>query len=108
MLYLVKDDVGSQIKAVLTREDDGSAVDLSSATTVMRLRAKGTSTVLLTLTSSASTSDKADGIALFVFASGDLNLAEGKYEGEIEATFTTGNVETVYELVEIYIRADFD
>lgn len=108
MFYLVKDDVGTQFKAVITRENDGSLVDLSSATVRMRLRAKGTTTVLVTLTSTASAGDAANGIAYFTFGSGDLDLTEGKYEGEIEATFTSGNIETVYEIVEFYLRADFD
>ena len=57
MFYLVKDDIGTQFKAVITRENDGSLVDLSSATVRMRLRAKGTTTVLVTLTSTASAGD---------------------------------------------------
>lgn len=109
MYYLVKDDVGTQIKATLTRDDDNSAVDLTGATVVMRFRAKGSSTVLFTLTSiTTSDDDKSNGIAIFQFGNGNLNLAEGKYEGEIEATLASGEVGTVYEIVDFFIRADFD
>lgn len=108
MFYLVKDDVGIQFKATLTREDDGEVVDLRAATVRMRFRAKGSTTVLLTLSSLSPDEDAELGIAVFVFGSGDLDLPEGKYEGEIEAVFDNGNIETVYEIVEFYLRADFD
>jgi len=107
MFYLVKDDVGTQIKATITREDDGSAVDLSTATVKMYFRAKDTTTILSTLTSASNSSQLSQGVAIFEFGDGDLNVASGKYEGEIEATFDSGSIETVYEILEFYVRADF-
>ena len=108
MLYLVKDDIGTQLKAVLTREDDGSAVNLTDATVRLKFRARGSSTVLFTLTSiTTSPTDIENGIAVFQFAEGNLDLDEGKYEAEIETTFTSGAVETVFEKLEFYVRADF-
>lgn len=107
MIYLVKDDIGTQVKAILTREDTGQTVDLSDATVRMKFRAVGSSTVLTTLTSEATTGDAGNGIAIFSFGSGDLDLDAGSYEGEIEATFDSGNIETVYEKIEFYLRADF-
>lgn len=109
MYYLVKDDVGTQVRATLTRDDDGSAVDLRGSTTVMRFRAKGSSTVLFTLTNiNAVSADLADGIAVFQFGSGNLNVAEGRYEGEVEATLSSGEVGTVFEVLDFFVRADFD
>ena len=107
MFYLVKDDVGTQVLATLTREDDGSAADLSGATVKMYFRKKGTTTVLKTLTSLSTDEDLALGRAIFAFANGDLNVDEGKYEGEIEATFASGNVESVFETIDFFVRADF-
>lgn len=104
MFYLVKDDIGTQIKATITREDDGSAVDLSDATVVLKFRAVGSTTLLFTLTAISATSG---GAAVFQFGNGDLDLDDGRYEGEIEATFTDGRIETVYEKLEFYLRADF-
>lgn len=109
MYYLVKDDVGTQLKATLTRADDGTPVDLTDATVVMRFRAKGSTAILFTLTSiTISADDLLNGVAIFQFGAGNLNVAEGKYQGEIEATFTTGKIESVYEILEFYVRADFD
>jgi hypothetical protein len=107
MLYLVKDDIGTQIRATLTREHDGSVVDLSSATTVLKFRKKGTTSVLSSLTSSATSGQKANGIAIFSFTAAALSNAEGKYEGEIEVTFSDGTIETVFEVEEFYLREDF-
>lgn len=107
MFYLVKDDVGTQVLANLTREDDGLAVDLSGATVRMYLRAKGSTSILKTITSVSNAEDLAQGRAIFAFANGDLDLSEGKYEGEIEAEFDSGNVETVFEIIDFYLRSDF-
>jgi len=108
MFYLVQSDVGTQIKATLTREDDGSAVDLTDSTVRLKFREKGSTTVLFTLTSiTASDDDKAAGIAIFQFSNGNLDIDEGKYEGEVEATFDNGSIESVFEKLEFYVRADF-
>jgi hypothetical protein len=108
MLYLVQDDIGTQLKAVLTREDDGVAVNLTDATVRLKFRARGSTTVLFTLTSiTTSQEDIENGIAVFQFGSDNLAVAEGKYEGEIEATFDNGSIETVFEKLEFYVRADF-
>lgn len=107
MFYLVQSDVGTQIKATITREDDGTVIDLSDATVRLKFRKKGNSTVLSTLTSIALSSDKTNGIAIFEFEDGDLDIDPGNYEGEIEATFTDGRIESVYEILEFFIREDF-
>lgn len=107
MYKLVKDDKGTQIKAVLTREDTGLAEDLSSATVVLKFRKKGTTAILFTLTSVADSDDAANGIAYFRFTGTNLDLDEGEYEGEIEATFSGGDVETVYEILRFHLRNDF-
>ena len=107
MLYLVKDDIGSQVRATLTREHDGSAVDLTDSTAVLKFRAKGTTTVLATLSNSATDGQKANGIAIFSFTEAALANNEGKYEGEIQVTFDDGSIETVFEIEDFYLRDDF-
>lgn len=107
MIYLVKDDVGSQIKAQITREDTNEAADLSGAVVKMYIRKKGTTEILKTLTSISAPSDLEAGIVIFSFGSGDLDLDEGKYEGEIESVIGGTLTETVFETVDLYVRADF-
>jgi hypothetical protein len=107
MFYLVQDDVGTQVKATLTREDDGLAADLSGATVVLKFRAKGTNTILSTIGCISSGTQLEDGEAVFQFTNGQLSVEEGKYEGEIEATFTDGRIESVFEKLDFYVRQDF-
>ena len=47
------------------------------------------------------------GIVLFNFGTNDLNIAAGFYEGEIEIIYPNTTVETIYELVNFQLRADF-
>ena len=107
MFYLVQSDVGNQIKATVTREDTGDLVDLSDATVRLKFRKKGSGTVLFTLTSIAIGEDPSDGVAIFAFASGNLDIDPGNYEGEIEAAFDDGRIESVYETLDFFVREDF-
>ena len=105
-INLVSGDTRPSIEITLTRQDTGVAIDLSSATVQMKFRKKGTNTVLLTKTSVASSDDAENGKAVFQWASGDLDIASGSYEGEV--SFTIGsNTETVIELLDFYLRDDF-
>lgn len=108
MIYLVKNDVGSQISALITRDDTGEAVDLRTSTQRLRFRKVGTTTVLFTLTGE-DLGDAAElqGIAVFTFSGTNLDQAAGRYEGEIEVTFPDANIETVYEVVSFIVRDDF-
>ncbi len=106
--YLVKDDNAPQVKATITREDDGAIVDLTGATVRLKFRKKGTTTTLFTLTGvNDPNTNYAKGIVLFNFGATDLDLASGFYEGEIEITYSAGTVETIYELLNFQLRADF-
>lgn len=104
---LVKDDTAPQIQANLTRQDTGAAIDCSGGTVRMYFRAKGGSSILFTLTAADVGSNLANGVAVFSFSSGNLNRDEGYYEGEIEITYSNGNVETIYQVLDFYLRGDF-
>ena len=103
-IQLVQGDTGPQIKAEITR--DGSAEDLTGATAVLRFRKKKTDTVLFTLSSVSNSDQLAVGELYFAFSSGQLDLDEGYYEGEIEI-LNDGVRETVYEIVDFFLREDF-
>lgn len=104
---LVQGDTGPQIRAVITRDDTGEVVDMSGATVRLRFRRKGTETVLFTLTAIDVGQNLQEGVAVFGFTEGDLDLPAGNYEGELEITFADSNVETVYELLEFDLREEF-
>ena len=106
---LVQGDTAPQIKATITRDDSGSAVNFANGTVRMRFRAKGSTTTLFTLTATDVGTNFENGIAIFVFGSSDLaTLAAGFYEGEIEVTYDTGEKETIFEVLNFNLRADFN
>jgi len=109
LYYLVQGDTGPQLRVTLTREDDGLPVDLSEAVPRFKFRRAGTETVLTTLESSASTDDAQNGVALFIWGNGDLDIEAGRYEAEIEVSFSggVGEIETVYETIRFLLREDF-
>jgi hypothetical protein len=105
-INLVSGDTRPSIEVTLTREDTGSVIDLSSATVQLKFRKKGASSVLVTKTSIASSSDAQAGKAIFAWSPGDLNVSPGPYEGEVSFT-SGGNTETVIELLDFNLRDDF-
>lgn len=98
----VSGDTSPQMQVTLTR-DDGSAVDLTGATVYLHIRAKGSPT--LTLTKTAAIYDAVNGVFVVAWAEGDLDLAAGVYDAEIEV-ITAAYRETVYDLLQIQIRDD--
>lgn len=107
MYQLVKNDTAPQIKATITREDTGNIVDMSGGTVRLKFRKKGSTTILFTLTADSDVNNLSNGIAIFTFGDGNLDLAEGYYEGEIEVTYSNSTVETIYEVLDFYLRGDF-
>lgn len=107
-IYLVQGDTGPQIFITVTREDTGVAVDVSSGTARLKVRKKGTDTVLFTLVASDVGDNLENGNLYFSLDGGQLaTIAAGNYEGELELTLADSTVETVYERVDIVIREDF-
>tara|TARA_R110000737_G_scaffold347086_1_gene377881 strand:+ start:3270 stop:3596 length:327 start_codon:yes stop_codon:yes gene_type:complete len=104
---LVKGDQAPQIQAVLKRQDDNSVIDFDNGSCILKFRAKGTATILFTLTAVNINNNFENGIAIFSFSGDQLNINQGYYEGEIEITYASGSKETVYQVLEFYLRADF-
>lgn len=98
----VSGDTSPQMQVTLTRED-GSAVDLTGATVYLHIRAKGSPT--LTKTKTATISNALNGVIIVVWAEGDLDLAAGAYEAEIEVVTDTYR-ESVFDLLQLQIRDD--
>jgi hypothetical protein len=108
MIYLVKDDNGSQLECRITRQDTNAPVDLTGATALLKFRRVGTTTLLFTLTNiTIAPVDLPAGQALFQFSGANLDLPGGLYEGEVEVTFPNSNIETIYEIIDFQVRDDF-
>ena len=105
-VYLVRNDNNSQLKVTLTREDTGAVINLTNSTVRLKVKRKGTSSVLLTLIAVGS-SDFQNGEAVFSFDSSALSISAGEYLGEIETTFTSGNIETTYDEITLVVRDDY-
>ena len=111
MIYpIVQGDSAPQLEVTLTRDDDGSVVDLTLMLQgKLRFRAKGSKTILFTLNAFNVFGTKGQGVVYFSFGAPDLaNLPAGYYEGEIEITYTYGKKETCYEVINFHLREDFD
>jgi hypothetical protein len=104
---LVQSDQAPQIQAVLKRADDNSIIDFSGGSCALKFRAKGATTTLFTLAAADVGDNFQDGIAIFSFSGTQLDIDEGYYEGEIEITYSSGTIETVYQVLDFYLREDF-
>ena len=104
---LVRGDQAPQVQAQLTRSDDGSVINFAGGSCALKFRAKGATTTLFTLAAVDVGDNFQDGIAVFSFSGTQLNVNEGYYEGEIEITYSGGAVETVFEVLDFYVRTDF-
>ena len=82
-----------------------SPIDVTGAVVRLRLRELGSTTVKTTL--QCTVSDGIGGKVITDFPDGTLDTA-GTFEGEIEITFATGGIQTVYDLVKFKVRSDFD
>jgi hypothetical protein len=104
-IKLVQGDTRPQLQLTLTEESDGSAIDITSATCRLRFRALGSTTVLDTLTGTVT--DGPNGVVVFNWNNNSLNVDAGDYEGEVEITFSNGQIQTVYDLIKFKVREDF-
>ena len=105
--YYVQGDTGPQLKLTLTDEDTGTATDLTGATVKMHFRAAGSTTVLYSKTLYVNPGTPTLGIALVNWATGELDYDAGTYQGEIEVTKASGQIETIYDTIKFKIREDF-
>ena len=80
-------------------------INLSGATVKLRIRELGSTTVKNTLTCTVSSAS--NGEVITDFPTGTLD-ASGTFEGEIEVTFSSGGIQTVYDLIKLKVREDFD
>ena len=106
-INLVQGDTGPQIKVTLTRSDTGLAENVSDATIKMHFRKQGSTSVLFSMTNQSTPDQQSLGVCIFLFSTGQLDIDAGYYEGEVEVVFDSGTRETVYEVVEFYVREDF-
>lgn len=84
---------------------NGLPMDVSGAVVQMFFRAKGSKTVLYTLTPTMPNGGY-DGMLVFNFSSNLVNITSGYYEGEIQINYS-GSIQTVYDTLQFQIREQF-
>lgn len=105
-IKLVQGDTRPFIRVAL-KDADGVVIGVQTATVRLKFRAAGSTATLFTVTATKPNGG-ADGVVVFGFPAGALNVDAGQYEGEIEITFDTNDVQTVYDLLKFTVRAQFN
>jgi hypothetical protein len=107
LTFTLKNSHEAAAGKVLDPEDSTTwaAINVTGATVKLRLREIGSTTVKSTLTCTLTT--PAAGEVSTNFPAGTLDTA-GTFEGEIEITFSSGGIQTVYDLIRLKVRSDFD
>lgn len=80
-------------------------IDLTGATTKLRIREVGETALIKEITGVIT--NATSGTTVFSFI-GTPFLTDGLYEGEVEITFSSGAIQTMYDLVKFKVRNDFD
>ena len=102
----VQGDTGPQMRFTFTDEDTELLTDLTDAQVFLRLRPTGGS-VVLTRELYINPETATNGEAIVAWQEGDLDVTPGTYEAEIEVVHSSGLRETLFDVVIIWIRADF-
>jgi hypothetical protein len=105
-IKLVRHDTRPQVKVTLTDETTGLAIDITGATCLMKFRAVGGTTLIDTL--SGIVLDGQNGVVVFSWNPTTLAAPAGDYEGEVEITFPSGGIQTVYDPLKFKLRDDFE
>ena len=84
-----------------------SAVNFENGSCALKFRKKGTTALLFTLAASDVGDNFKDGIAIFSFSGTQLAIDEGYYEGELSVTYSSGSIETVFKVLDFFLRDDF-
>ena len=94
----------------LTLDPDDSStwapIDISDPIIRVKFRALGGSSILDTMTC-IKVAPFTDGACYMPWGATPLAVAAGTYEGEIELTYTTGAIWTLFDRLKFKVRADF-
>jgi len=83
-----------------------AVINIAGADVKLRLRELGSTVVKATLTC-VVVGNGTTGEVTTDFPPGTLDTA-GTFEGEIEVEFSSGGIQTVYDLIKFKVRGDFD
>jgi len=106
-IKLVQGDTRPQVRVTLTDENTGEVIDLTGATVTLHFREVGGTAPLFSRQGIVNPEEATLGKAVIAWQAGDLNVAAGDYEGEVEVYWAaTGARQTVYDLLKFRVRED--
>jgi hypothetical protein len=106
VVNLVRGDYGNDITIRLRDRKTRLYINLTGVTAaVMKFRAVNSTTVLFTETLTIE-SPATDGRLTLRFTNGNLDLAAGRYEGEVQLT-SASREQTPYETIQFRVREQF-
>lgn len=107
LAFSLKDSSAAASGKTLDENDSSTwaPINITGGSVKLRIRELGGTTVKSTLT--CTITDGPNGKVATNFPTGTLNKA-GTFEGELEMTFASGGIQTVYDLIKLKVRGDFD
>lgn len=106
-IKLVQGDTRPALVTTLTDDATGLPINLTGCTVILQFRALGATTLQATVPG-AVTNGPAGQVAFYpASAPTMLQGAAGPYEGEIQVTFSDGQIQTVYDVIKFQVREDF-
>lgn len=105
-IRLVQNDTGPILEVTLSDDETGQPIDVSNALDIVTLyfRKRGETTLKASIVGTKP-GGGTDGVVDFQWSAGDLDEA-GDYEGEVEVAFASGITQTMYEILNFYIREE--
>lgn len=82
-----------------------AAINVTGATVRLKIRELGATALHATL--NCTVTNGSNGTVATDFPAGTLSKS-GTFEGEIEITFSSGGIQTVFDLLKFKVRSDFD
>ena len=86
--------------------DTWAVIDITDPTVKVKFRLLGASTILDTMTC-VKVAPFTDGVCYMPWGATTLDVAAGTYEGEIELTYVSGAILTLYDRLKFKVRDDF-
>ena len=107
LTFTLKDSQSAAPGKTLDENDSSTwaPINITGGSVKLRIRELGSTTVRSTL--NCTITDAVNGKVATNFPTGTLDKA-GTFEGELEMTFSSGGIQTVYDLVKLKVRGDFD
>lgn len=107
LTFSLKDSSAAASGKTLDENDSSTwaPINITGGSVKLRIRELGSTEVKSTLT--CTITDGENGKVATNFPTGTLDKA-GTFEGELEMTFASGGIQTVYDLIKLKVRGDFD